>query len=232
MGKKVLYGNDPSILVALREKITELNNVKPPYDIRTDSGGYIRNTAMDVWQKEYQKAQFALNSYHSEQESYVLSDLHVTKGLAIKLVSLGFNEKCYRVFYSGKDLMKPSVCRYFARNYWGEQQRKRADENPDHKIYDLTAPTLSQVRDWFMEKFDVDFITSPKYVGGVKHYECIPVGMGFSNVKLGACKTLREAELQAFEYLCGKVKRLPYVGIKEDWPEKVDEEVCEVGPED
>jgi len=238
MAKRKIYGNDPKILAAFIKKEKASENAEPPYEdpnVKVKEGEYnnSRNPAWEVWNREHYKIHNEINAYHREQHCRVLEELHVPKELALKLASLGFNEKCYRIFYAHADLLKEPM-RYLQTNFYSDDQRKKWDDDGQTMNCPI-SPTLDQIINWFREKYDIDFIMGPKRSGGEKLYECIPVGLGFSNVKLEPCKTLREAELQAFEYLCDKVERLPYKLEDEhdDEHEDVDyDEVAEISCND
>ena len=78
----------------------------------------------------------------------------------------------------------------------------------------IVSITVDQLKIWFSEKYDIDFIERP-VMAREKTYICDPVGAGLGDVRLEACKTLREAQENAFEYLFEHVKPLP-LNIEEE----------------
>lgn len=148
---------------------------------------------------------------------------YVPKEMAHQLALWGFNEECDRRWAILKNqLLKVSSC-WSNVNWWQETSgsqpidgtyRKEALEDYAEKlplfkcVSRAIAPTYDQVKDFFITKYDIDFIERP-HIGQEKQYICDVVGNGLGDIRLQACTTPREALLQAFTFLLDKLQPLP-----------------------
>lgn len=166
---------------------------------------------------------------------------YVPKEMACRLALWGFNEECDRRWAVMKDRLLDD--KSFSMVNWFQEADRGEHYPPNGEyrrgalrayseglslskvVYRATACTYDQVKEFFITKYNIDFIERP-HIGREKQYICDVVGNGLGDVRLEACKTPREALLQAFTFLLNKLQPLPCpvpeeLEVEEDEPEQL-----------
>jgi hypothetical protein len=172
--------------------------------------------------------------------------------LAAKLALLGFNESCSREWMRdpNKRRLKPRTCHSY-HNFDDWELYKRNSGPEDHApavdrvlnrqasgmnfkyIFlgrNVAAPMNQQALDWFREKYEIDVMQIRKSSASGFTYICDPVGPGIGEIRLEECKTPHAAVVQCIAHLISILKPLENAFYQEE--EELEQETCEVGPED
>lgn len=202
-----------SKLRQLQKQINAHDKACPKHRYNLDEKGqedYRKGYAEDYrkWQDKQTELYNASAAEERAEEIRVLSQLHIPKGLASRLASHGFNERCYRSYYKRHGgLKKPT--RYPHSNFGNNDTCLKGEETHlREEPYELWSPTYDQVAQWFTDNYQVDFISSPE-MGRKKQYRCDPITPKDGLINLPLSDTVKEAQLHAFEALLSKLEPLP-----------------------